>query len=173
MKNRYTTRALAYAGVLISLNVILTRFVSIPIGNLFRLSVGAVPTILAGVWLGPVYGGICGLLGDLIGCLVNGYAPNPFITVSAVLMGLIPALFCRFLLKRGSFRQSMLFFLPVLLVTFFLTSQGFTVLGLTQIYGMPFSAAFVSRLPQTFSLWALDSVLCSLLYSRIKQLQLY
>ena len=168
MKIKYSSRALAYAGVLIALNIILSRFVAIPIGTLFRISIGAVPIILAGVWLGPVYGGICGLLGDLIGCLVNGYAPNPLITVSAVLMGVIPALFISYFRKCRSMKQCIITFLLVLLPTFFVCSQGFTVLGLSLIYGIPFLSAFVSRLPQTFSLWAVDSILCAILYNRLK-----
>ena len=92
MKSRFSAAVLAYAGALIALNVILTRFVSIPIGQIFRISIGAVPIILASLWLGPVAGGICGFLGDLIGCAVGGYAPNPLISVSSVMVGVLP--FC-------------------------------------------------------------------------------
>jgi ECF transporter S component (folate family) len=60
VKSRFSAAVLAYAGALIALNVILTRFVSIPIGQIFRISIGAVPIILASLWLGPVAGGICG-----------------------------------------------------------------------------------------------------------------
>ena len=89
---RFSVRTLAAGGVLIALNVVLSRLVSIPIGNAFRISLGSVPIILSGLWLGPLAGGICGAAGDLMGCLVAGYAPNPFITASTVLMGVIPGL---------------------------------------------------------------------------------
>ena len=165
---KMNTRTLAYAGVLIALNVILSRFLSIPIGNLFRISFGSVPVFLSGLWFGPLTGGLTGLIGDLIGCAVNGYAPNPFITVSAVLNGVIPALFVRFLRKKTSPLKYYLKFLLVLALNFLITSQGFTVLGLSVMYGMPFGATFVSRIPQSLCLCAVDAFLCSVLFKRVK-----
>ena len=43
-----------------------------------------------GLWLGPVAGGVCGLCADIIGCFMKGYAVNPFITVAAILWGVLP-----------------------------------------------------------------------------------
>ena len=40
----------------------------------------------------PVAGGVCGLCADIIGCFMKGYAVNPFITVAAILWGVLPAL---------------------------------------------------------------------------------
>ena len=36
---------------------------------------------------------MCGLVSDLLGCLIQGYAVNPLITLAAILWGVIPALF--------------------------------------------------------------------------------
>ncbi len=165
---KFSTRTLAYAGVLVALNVILARFVSIPVGNILRISIGSVPIILSGLWLGPVTGGICGLLGDLIGCAINGYAPNPFITVSSVLMGVLPALFKNFLSKKSNAFIGFLRFLAVMSPVFLITSLGITTYGLSVMYGMPFGATFVSRLPQSATMCVVDSFICSLLYRNIK-----
>ena len=70
--------------LLIAMHLVLTRVLVIDLGA-YRISVGSVCTILAGLWLGPVAGGVCGLCADIIGCFMKGYAVNPFITVAAIL----------------------------------------------------------------------------------------
>ena len=45
--------------LLIAMHLVLTRVLVIDLGA-YRISVGSVCTILAGLWLGPVAGGVCG-----------------------------------------------------------------------------------------------------------------
>ncbi|MDD2981638.1 MAG: folate family ECF transporter S component [Hespellia sp.] len=181
---KFNTKVLAYAGVLIAMNVVLTRIVAIPIGPTLRITVGSVPIILGSLWFGPLVGGICGGAGDLIGCLISGYAPNPFIMCSSVLTGVLPFVFKRFFIKdlasMGSKEErtgsgfgkvvSDVFgkgFLKVLLVLAFMsliTSQGFTTYGLHLLYGMPIGPLFLSRLPQTIFLTISNSILTILIY---------
>lgn len=171
---RFTPLTLTYAGVLIALNIVLSKFVSIPIGPTLRLSVSQVPLILAGIWLGPVTGGLCGLAGDMLGCLVSGYAPNPFITVTAVIMGVVPALFTPFI--RGAapgttYRDRLLRLGRIMLVLagcMLLGSQGSTTLGLSLLYGNPFRVLWLSRLPQSLLLLVVNSLLTELLLTRIR-----
>ena len=167
MKSRFSAAVLAYAGALIALNVILTRFVSIPIGQIFRISIGAVPIILASLWLGPVAGGICGFLGDLIGCAVGGYAPNPLISVSSVMVGMLPFCMKGLIAAKRRGIEGYLRFLLMCAGTFLITSQGLTVAGLSLMYGLPFVPTFISRIPQTAALAALDAFLVQLLYVRL------
>lgn len=101
MKNENKVRILAFAGVLIAMNIVLARLVAINIGPTLRITVSQTPIFLAGFWFGPVVGGICGFLGDLIGSLLQGYAPNPFIAVSAILAGVLPGLLRHVLLKKA------------------------------------------------------------------------
>ena len=93
------TKVLAYAGVLIAMNVVLVRVVAINIGPDLRITVGNVPVILASLWFGPVIGAACGGLGDLIGCILSGYAPIPLLLVSSVLTGFLPYFFKKFIVK--------------------------------------------------------------------------
>ena len=167
--NHFTSRTLALSGVLIALNVVLSRFVSIPVGNSLRISVAQIPVILAGIWFGPVIGGLTGMIGDLIGTAINGYAPNPFITFSATLVGVIPALLAPYIRKNAenSFNR-FLRFLPVIALTMLITSQGLTTLGLSVMYGMPFAATFLTRLPQSLFLCVINSFLCALIYDRVR-----
>lgn len=164
----FSSHKIACAGVLIALNVILTRFFSVPIGQIFRISAGYVPVILAGLLLGPVTGGITGGAGDLIGCAVSGYVPNPLVFVSSVLVGVIPGLFRRFVDGGQPGVRRFLRILAVLAVTMLVTAQGFTVLGLGLMYGLDVKAVWVARLPQTGAVLGADAGLTWVLYGRLK-----
>ena len=91
---------MAFAGVIIAMNIVLARLVAINIGPTLRITVSQTPVYLAGFWFGPVVGGICGFLGDLIGSLLQGYAPNPLISISAILAGMIPGVFRHVMEKK-------------------------------------------------------------------------
>lgn len=97
-KPNYETKVLAIAGLLIAVTVILERFLSIfiPIAGLpaLRFGFGGIPAVLMGIIYGPFWGGIVGVVSDLIGVTINtGGAPYfPGFTLSAFLRGFIPGL---------------------------------------------------------------------------------
>ena len=91
----WNVRTMVFMALLVAMHLVLTRVLVIDLGA-YRISVGSVCTILAGLWLGPVAGGVCGFASDIIGCFMKGYAVNPLITVAAILWGVIPALMKRF-----------------------------------------------------------------------------
>ncbi len=97
IKKRYRTVWCTYTLVSLSaltaIYLILSRFLAINIGGFGRIQLGVIARIMAGVWFGPFAGALCGLASDLLGCLIQGYAVNPLITLAAVLWGVIPALF--------------------------------------------------------------------------------
>lgn len=80
-------------GMLAAVQLLLSRFLSIPVGGFGRISLSPIATMMAGLWLGPLAGGLTGLIADILGCLIQGYTVNPIITLSAVMWGVIPALF--------------------------------------------------------------------------------
>ena len=98
-KQYWNVKTLVFMALLIAMHLVLTRVLVIDLGA-YRISVGSVCTILAGLWLGPVAGGVCGLCADIIGCFMKGYAVNPFITVAAILWGVLPALAKPFFANR-------------------------------------------------------------------------
>ncbi|WP_130838108.1 folate family ECF transporter S component [Lachnoclostridium sp. Marseille-P6806] len=165
---RYSPYALAYAGVLIAMNVVLSRLVSIPIGHSLRISVSSVPVMLGGLWLGPVFGGAIGFVGDMLGCAFSGYAPNPLITCSAVLTGVIPGLLGSFIRKGASVQGKLLRLLPVVAGMMMITSQGFTTLGISVMYRLPFGATWLTRIPQTLLLIPLNAFLTAVFYDRVR-----
>ncbi|MEW5919902.1 MAG: folate family ECF transporter S component [Bacillota bacterium] len=106
MKAKITTQMLTRMALLIALNIILARFLSVrvPIGGAegLRIGFGSLPVIFAGVFMGPLAGGIVGAVGDLIGYFINpiGGAYMPHFTMTAALRGIIPGL-VMLLMARG------------------------------------------------------------------------
>lgn len=170
---KINTKVLAYAGVLIAMNVVLVRVVAIPIGPTLRITVGNVPIVLASFWFGPVVGAICGGLGDLIGCILSGYAPIPLLLVSSVLTGFLPYFFKKFVVKGIAeqnhkatlYGKGFVRMLLMMTVVNLITSQGFSTFGLAQWQGISFWALFLTRLPQSILLTVTNSILVLLLYA--------
>ena len=83
-KNNHSVRnvkTLVFMALLVAMQLVLSRIFVIELGP-YRITVGTVCTVLAGLWMGPVAGGICGGCADIIGCFIKGYAVNPFITLA-------------------------------------------------------------------------------------------
>lgn len=94
---KLNSKNIAYYGLLIALNVVLTRVGSIRIGGggteIVRIGFGGFPIIFAGIVFGPLAGGIVGAIGDIIGMIVSPMGPYmPHFTFSAALTGVIPGL---------------------------------------------------------------------------------
>lgn len=106
-------------------------------------------------------GGICGGLGDLLGCLIQGYAPNPLILVSSVLAGVIPAVFKKYVFrdKVNTWKIAVM-----LIVHGIVGSLGFTVVGLHVYYATPWSVLYATRVIQTIALTIANTILVSVLY---------
>ena len=68
----FSTRSLVMMAALIAIQIVLTRFFCIQTDTL-RISFGAIPVILAGMWLGPVCGGIVAVVSDILGTIIQGY----------------------------------------------------------------------------------------------------
>ncbi|NLJ79226.1 MAG: folate family ECF transporter S component [Tissierellia bacterium] len=94
---RVSTRNIAYYGLLIALNIVLTRIGSIRIGGggveIVRIGFGSYPLIFTGIVFGPVAGGIVGAIGDFVGYTINPIGPYmPHFTAVAALTGILPGL---------------------------------------------------------------------------------
>lgn len=87
-ENNYLTTVVCVA-FLIALDIILTRFLSIQT-QFLRIGFGFIPVAVAGIAYGPVWGGICGAVGDILGMLIypsGAYFPG--FTLTAALTGVI------------------------------------------------------------------------------------
>jgi len=94
---KISTRNVAYYGLLIALNIVLTRIGSIRIGGggveMVRIGFGSYPLIFTGIVFGPIAGGIVGAIGDFVGFAINPMGPYmPHFTAVAALTGILPGL---------------------------------------------------------------------------------
>ena len=160
-KMAWDTRTLVFLGLLVAMHIVLVRLVVIDLGS-YRITIGSVCTILAGLWFGPVAGGVSGLLSDILGCILKGYAINPLITVAAVLWGVIPALM-RPLMTGSTVKKTGMLWLSVV-VTSILATLVFTTAGLVLLLGYNFYAIMPGRIVQWAIMTPIYCVLTSVLY---------
>ena len=156
-------RNLAYCALLAALSIVFARLI-IPIPNeTTRFSIEAVPIFLAGLFFGPVAGGLVGFSADLIGCLFSGYGYNPIFCVPPILYGVTAGLFQGYLVKKPRLALS---FLPAIVLGSILYQSA----SLTLIYAAPDSRAafFLLKLATRgiqFSItWVIDVLLVQLLF---------
>lgn len=161
-KTYWNVKTLVFMALLVAMHLVLTRVLVIELGA-YRISVGSVCTILAGVWLGPVAGGVCGLAADLIGCFMKGYAVNPFITIAAILWGVIPGLAKPLYVNRKKVGKTVGLVVSIF-ITAILSSLVFTTAGLVIFQGYNFYAIMPGRLIQFVILIPIYCLLTCLLY---------
>ena len=76
-------------------------------GGLWRVTFENLPIILAGVFLGPVTGGMVGIVSDLTSYLLSPqiYPPNLIVTLGAFTVGLVSGLMARFIIRERGAKQ--------------------------------------------------------------------
>lgn len=154
-------KTVVFAGVLIAMNIILTRFLAIDLGTSLRITFGAVPIFLAGLWMGPVTGAICGGIGDFIGCILKGYTLNPFIMMTSMLAGILAGVCKRYVFKGKLDTKRIA---VIVILHGLLGSMGFTTIGLHLYYATPWAVLIPSRAVQTVGLVIANTILVSVLY---------
>jgi ECF transporter S component (folate family) len=87
--NRFSPLWMAYAGVLIALQIVLGNLVQIAFVEK-QMNLGFLPIAVAGYLLGPVGGVVVATLGDILGTLLFGTgAYFPGFTVTALIVGFL------------------------------------------------------------------------------------
>ncbi len=93
MKKDNRVLKLVILGVLVAMEIVLSRFLSISTWNT-KIGFGFVPVAAAAILLGPVGGAICGGLADFLGAILFPIGPYfPGFTLTAALTGLVFGLF--------------------------------------------------------------------------------
>lgn len=101
----FTTRELVLMGLLVAMNIVLTRVASIriAIGSIegIRIGFGSLPVVFGSLSMGPMAGGLIGAIGDLIGYWVNPMGPYmPHFTITYAVGGILPGLIFRSIPKN-------------------------------------------------------------------------
>ena len=88
-KTRMRTKLVVIMGLLVAMEIVLNRFLSINAWNI-KIGFSFIPVVVAAMVYGPLYGAIVGGLGDFLGAImfpIGQYFPG--FTFTAVLMGLV------------------------------------------------------------------------------------
>lgn len=163
-KTHWSTFTLVALGILVGLELVFERMLAIPVGNITRFSLGKICVVMAGMWFGPVAGALVGLVADLLGCLMQGYAIVPLITLSSILWGSVPALFKPWVMKSSGKIMKVVFFSIGIIFAASVCLLVVTPIGLHQYYGYAFAAIMPARFVQFAVMAPTYCVLCSLLY---------
>lgn len=158
----WNVKNLVFMALLVAMQLVLTRVLVIDLGP-YRITVGSVCTVLAGLWMGPVAGGVCGMCADIVGCFIKGFAVNPFITLAAILWGVIPALAKKLYAKRTRTGKTIGISLSII-ITGAISSLVLTTAGLVILLGYNFYAIMPGRIVQYAIMMPVYCVLTCLLY---------
>lgn len=155
--------------ILIAVQVVLARFLVIPIGDMMRFSTSFIPVVIAarkyGIGAGTaVYG-----LGDFIGAIVfpTGGAFFPGYTLTAVVVGLIFDLYLRPVKKQESTAAIKIKFFLSVLTTQFIGSFLMNSFWRSFQTGVPYEAVLITRLPQCLISTVIQTVFMVLFLEKI------
>ncbi|MGI6202400.1 MAG: folate family ECF transporter S component [Eubacteriales bacterium] len=86
-KTPFSVRVLAQVSLLVALEIVLSRFLSINT-QVVKIGFSFIPAVICAAAYGPLWAGVCAALGDLIGAILFPIGPfMPGITFTALLRG--------------------------------------------------------------------------------------
>jgi ECF transporter S component (folate family) len=130
------------AGLLLAILIVFERYISIDF-QFLRLSFAYVPRILVGAFLGPVWGALIGVAGDLLGMLLMPKASFfAGFTLSALLRGII---YGALLYNRPDHKSYLIRLVIGVLMAQLLISVGLDTLWLSILYKRAFVVAIATR----------------------------
>lgn len=142
---KFDTKTLVILALLVAMEIILNRFLSINAWNI-KIGFSFVPIVIAAILFGPVHSAIVGGLGDFIGALlfpIGAYFPG--FTLTAVLMGIVWGIF---LFKNQSIVRIGL----ATIINQFILGLVVNTYWISVLYGSPYGPLFVTRITQAFIL---------------------
>lgn len=152
MDTKINARSVSVIGVLVAMEVVLVRFLTIHTWNL-KIGFSFIPIVVAAVFYGPVTAGLVAAIGDVLGAVlfpVGAFFPG--FTLTAFLTGAVFGLF----LKKNPSGKSII--LSVLVVQVFI-SQMMNTYWISFLYGSPYLPLFATRIYQTAAM-ALIQIVC-------------
>ncbi len=145
VKKKISINMLVTLGLLIGMEIILSRFLSISTWNI-KIGFSFVPMVIAAVMYGPVGGALVGALGDIVGAIlfpIGAYFPG--FTLTALLMGVVHGFFLR--KKQDMKRITAAVCINQLVLSLFANSLWISIL-----YGSPYRVLLGTRIFQSLIL---------------------
>ena len=148
-KKFFSTRMLTTLGILIAIEIVLSRFLSINAWNL-KIGFSFVPIVIAAILYGPLAAGIVAALGDFLGAVlfpIGAYFPG--FTLTAFLTG---CLFGLLLHKQ----QSIVNIVIAVLINQFILGLLLNSYWISVLYGSPYVPLLATRVVQSVVLTAVQ-----------------
>lgn len=155
-------RVLILLSLLAAISILCGKYLAFPSGgdSVLRFSFENLPILLAAMHFGPIAGMTVGVMADLLGCLMVGYAINPVITAGAAAIGLIGGILPRLLPKKW---HVLLRIAISVLAAHLCGSVIIKTFGLAAYYSMPFTVLMLWRLLNYAIITVLEGALLYLL----------
>ena len=134
----FSTYSLTVCALLTAMSVVLARVLTLIPAETTRISLEALPIVLAGLLCGPIPGALVGFAADLIGCLFSPFGYHPLVCLPPILNGLLAGLVRRYVLEKSTLPRTALAFFPAAL----LGSVLWQSMALALVYGGDAKQAF-------------------------------
>ena len=134
----FSTYSLTVCALLTAMSVVLARVLTLIPAETTRISLEALPIVLAGLLCGPIPGALVGFAADLIGCLFSPFGYNPIFCLPPILYGLLAGLVRHYVLEKSTLPRTALAFFPAAL----LGSVLWQSMALALVYGGDAKQAF-------------------------------
>lgn len=148
-------KVMVAAALLAAMSIVCGKYLKIPVGDIMRFSFENLPILLAGMAFGSAVGVITGVLADLVGCLMVGYAINPIVTLGAAAIGLLGGLVYKLCAKLPLMLRTLVTVVSAHLVG----SVVIKTFGLAKFYSIPFFELMLWRTLNYVIVAALDFVI--------------
>lgn len=150
MSKRITVKSMTFLAIMIALNIILARFLSIQTQTL-KIGFSFVPVVLTAMLFGPLEAGMVAAIADIIGAMlfpIGAYFPG--FTLTALCTGILYGIFLK---KISTFRIVTVVFIIQVAGSLFMNTYWISVL-----YGSPFWPLFTTRIYQAFIMFIVHIV---------------
>lgn len=143
--------------MLSAISIVCGKYLSLGVGEFMRFSLESMPIIFAGLAFGPLAGGAVGIVADLVGCLMVGWVPIPWVTVGAGAIGVISG-GANLLLKKTKLPFPIAMGISVF-ASHFIGSVLIKTIGLADFYGVPYTTVMLWRVLNYLIIGALDGAI--------------
>lgn len=140
---KITPKRLSLLAMFIALQIVLSKFLMLQLTPSIRLSIDSVPILLAGIWFGPIAGGLVGALADFLGTLLFPTSGTYFppLTIAFFMIGLSAGLLARFVRVKHPLLRIVLIVIPAEIIGSYLSKS----IALSFLVGAPFTVLLTAR----------------------------
>ena len=159
--NMGNLKVMLTAAIFAAISIVCGKFLAISVGDTLRFSLENLPIILSGILFGPTVGAFTGLVADIVGCILRGYAINPILTLASVLIGFLAGTVYYILAKFNPH-------IRLMLTVLFCHTAGSVIIktiGLCIWYGSPFYFTLTSRIINYIVVAAAEFIILDILLS--------